>query len=141
MGGASQASKQNRAGALYGAPAITSFHHFSIMKKFYQLERIRALNDEARMRLTDGVALFTAGVAALPSDDQAAILRRVFEFDDFDAENDPYGTHDFGAFDHKSHRIFWKVDCYDVQMQHGSPDPSDPRVTKRVLTIMLASEY
>ena len=91
--------------------------------------------------MTDGVFHTTTGIAALPADDQAAILRRVFEFDDFDAENDPYGEHDFGAFDHKGDRIFWKIDYYDLRMKYGSPDPSDPRVTKRILTIMLASEY
>jgi len=107
----------------------------------HQLQRIRQLNDEARIHMTDGVFYATAGIAALPADDQAAILGRVFEFDDFDAENDPYGEHDFGAFDHKGDRIFWKIDYYDLRMKYGSPDPSDPRVTKRILTIMLASEY
>jgi Protein of unknown function (DUF3768) len=111
------------------------------MKELYQLERIRQLNDEARVRLTDGVVFFTRGICALPTEDQSAILRRVSEFDDFDAENDTYGMHDFGVFDHLSHRIFWKVDCYDLQMKAGSPDPSDARVTKRTVTVMLASEY
>jgi Protein of unknown function (DUF3768) len=107
----------------------------------YQPERIRQLNDEARMFLTDGTVFATRGIAALPSNDQAAILERVRTFDDFDPENDPYGEHDFGAFDHKGDRIFWKIDSYDRQMRCGSPDPADPRVTRRILTIMLASEY
>src|SRR5258708_11414306 len=111
------------------------------MKEFYQLERIRQLNDEARIHLTDGTIFATPGISSLPSDDLAAIFERVRTFDDFDAENDPYGEHDFGAFDHKANRIFWKVDCYDLQMQFGSPDPADPRVTKRTLTVMLAGEY
>jgi Protein of unknown function (DUF3768) len=107
----------------------------------HQLQRIRQLNDEARIHMTDGVFYATAGIAALPADDQAAILRRVCEFDDFDAENDPYGEHDFGAFDHKGDRILSKIDCHDLQMKGGSPDSADPRVTKRILTIMLAREY
>ena len=38
-------------------------------------------------------------------------------------------------------RLFWKIDYYDHSMQHGSPDPADPAVTERVMTIMLAAEY
>lgn len=107
----------------------------------YQPECIRQLNDEARMFLTDGTIFITSGVAALPIDDQAAILERVRTFEQFTSANDPYGEHDFGSFDHGGHQIFWKIDCYDREMEYGSPDPTDPRVTKRVLTIMLASEY
>ena len=55
--------------------------------------------------------------------------------------NDPYGDADFGAFEHNGSRIFWKVDAYDRDLRYGSPDPADPRVTRRVLTIMLAGEY
>ena len=34
------------------------------------------------------------------------------------------------------HRI-----CYDRATEFGSPDPTDPAVTTRVLTIMRADEY
>ena len=37
--------------------------------------------------------------------------------------------------------LFWKIDAYDRALEWGSPDPADPRVSRRVLTIMLASEY
>ena len=109
-------------------------------------DRIRELNDNARRLLTDGRVYLTRGVAALPIEDQAIIFSRVCSFDDFTPENDPYGEHDFGAFDHNGTRIFWKIDYYDRESfgtgrDTGSEDPSDPAQTVRVLTIMLASEY
>jgi hypothetical protein len=105
------------------------------------LERIRDLNDEARRHLTDGKVVFTPGITALPVDDQAAILDLVCNYDDFSFENDPFGEHDFGAFTYEGHDIEWKIDCYELADEAvGSPDPSDPTVTRRVLTVMLAGE-
>jgi hypothetical protein len=65
----------------------------------------------------------------------------VAQFGAFTFEDDPYGEHDFGAFDLAGQRLFWKIDYYDQDLQFGSPDPADPAVTRRVLTILLASEY
>jgi hypothetical protein len=69
------------------------------------------------------------------------LLRRVAEFTEFKADNDPYGEHDFGKIEIEGESYFWKIDCYDKSLESGSPDPSDPAVTTRVLTIMRADEY
>jgi hypothetical protein len=103
---------------------------------------IRRLNDSFRRSLSGGGDhLLTAGIAALPAEDQDAILAKVIAFDTFTEDDDPYGEHDFGAFDHAGKRIFWKIDYYDQSLEYGSEDPADPDKTRRVLTIMLASEY
>ncbi len=88
-----------------------------------------------------GKILITSGISSLPDADQTEILNTVREFNDFSEENDPYGTHEFGAFDCKGNKIFWKIDCYDLNYEMGSPDPTDLDKTRRVLTILLASEY
>jgi Protein of unknown function (DUF3768) len=62
----------------------------------------------------------------------------VFAFSDFTPDNDPYGEHDFGSFEHAGRTIFWKIDLYEeseVKDSNGEP------LVNRVLTIMLAAEY
>ena len=103
------------------------------------MTRIAALNDHARQTFKDCRVIITAGVRAL--EDVDAVLRQVQVFEAFTPDNDPYGEHDFGSFSYAAETIFWKFDYYDVDMTMHSPDPSDPTVTTRVLTIMLADEY
>jgi hypothetical protein len=103
--------------------------------------RVRALNDALRQSFSGGRAVITNGIAALPDDMRAAVLAAVQAFDQFDADNDPYGEHDFGAVEVGGLRVFWKIDCYDRALTFASPDPADPAVTCRVLTVMLADEY
>jgi hypothetical protein len=104
--------------------------------------RIAELNDRFRGTLGgEGKRLMTAGIVSLPFAEQAAIIGKVMNFDSFTEDNDPHGEHDFGAFEHVGQRIFWKIDYYAPDMEHGSENPADPKQTVRVLTIMLASEY
>ena len=56
-------------------------------------------------------------------------------------DNDPHGEHDFGSFELCGRKLFWKIEYYDPDLQHGSEDPADPAKTMRVLTVMLAEEY
>ena len=83
----------------------------------------------------------TAGVEALPLDLAASALQRTRAFRDFSEDNDPHSEHDFGSFEEGGYKFFWKIDYYAPDMEHGSEDPSNPEITTRILTIMLASEY
>lgn len=103
--------------------------------------RVRALNDALRRSFTGGRVMLTAGVAALSEDTRTAILAAVQGFEAFDTDNDPHAEHDFGAVTVGGVRVFWKIDCYDRALTAASPDPADPAVTTRVLTIMLTEEY
>ena len=103
--------------------------------------RIRALNDELRQRLPRGIAVMTPGVAALGQAAIDRIIKTIAVFDDFCHANDPYEEHDFGSFEADGQRIFFKIDYYDKTLTYHSHDPSDPSVTERVITIMLAEEH
>ena len=103
--------------------------------------RIRALNDELRQNFAGGIAVMTPGIAALGAEAVARIVKTVAVFDDFCHANDPHEEHDFGAFEADGQRIFFKIDYLDESLTYQSPDPADPSVTERVITIMLAEEY
>jgi hypothetical protein len=108
-----------------------------------KIEQIRTLNDQLRQNLGTGVgtAVITIGVAALGDEAVERIVKTIAVYDDFCHENDPYEEHDFGAFEVDGHTVFFKIDYYDRTLSHHSSDPADPRVTERVITIMLAEEY
>ena len=115
-------------------------------------EAIKIAEQNDRFRTTwgadftvPGQIMMTRGVADLSPAEKAIIMQRVQGFDTFTEDNDPYGDRSFGAFDietaGESHRIFWKIDLYDTDYAMGSDDPANLAVTRRVLTILHASEY
>jgi hypothetical protein len=109
--------------------------------KSTQTNRIRALSDELRKDFNQGHAVMTIGIAALGAEAFARIVKTIEVYDDFCHANDPYEEHDFGSFEAEGHTIFFKIDYYDPALTVYSTDPSDPAVTKRVITIMLTEEY
>ncbi|MBW9090041.1 DUF3768 domain-containing protein [Rhizobium wenxiniae] len=102
---------------------------------------VRALNDTLRRNFVGGRIVITAGVQALDEADRAELLRRVQAYQEFDTDNDPFGEHDFGRVDVGGASYYWKIDYYDADLVHGSPDPADETLTRRVITVMRDDEY
>jgi hypothetical protein len=100
-----------------------------------QASKIAELNDAFR-RGGSGVTI-TVGVQGL--EDVAGLLQEVRTFDVFTSDNDPCGEHDFGQIVWRGQKVFWKIDCYDQRLEYGE-EPLSPDC-RRVLTVMLASEY
>ena len=107
---------------------------------------IRDLND--RFRKGDasipGTVVVTFGVQQLlaeAGESFDALAAEVREFDDFNADNDPYQEHDFGKFSFGGADLFWKIDQYNTTYDGGSEAPTDLDKACRVLTIMLIQEY
>lgn len=100
---------------------------------------IRKLNDA--FRASPSNYHITAGVRGMGTGFIESAVNLVKTYDKFTLENDPHEEHDFGAILVDGNKVFWKIDCYDQNLQFGSEDPADASKTRRVLTIMLAEEY
>ena len=101
---------------------------------------IARLNDAFRATFVGGRVFLTQGVAALDERTSHLLLNGVRTAQP-DPGDDPWGERDFGTLDITGIRFFWKIDYYALDSEALSPDPADPAVTRRVLTIMRADEY
>ena len=115
-----------------------TFLHMTLRSKSRE---IAALNDLARQTFMFCRVVLSEGLMTLEDHDLEEVVTKVRRFDTFTSDNDPYGEHDFGSFNHAGQTLFWKIDYYDRTLTAGSENPADPQVTTRVLTVMLASEY
>ena len=103
---------------------------------------IADLNDLLRETFLTGRVVLTDGIRFLPDHVREEIITKVRTYDAFTLDNDPHEEHDFGGFDQPgAGGVFWKIDNFDCDLLYASPDPANPSVTRRVLTIMLAEEY
>ena len=102
---------------------------------------IAALNDQLRRDHSYGKVVITRGIQALGHQAILDVLAAVAAFSDFTPDNDPYAEHDCAVMNVGDHRIIWKIDYYDTDLNFASDAPANPAVTIRVLTIMLADEY
>ncbi|MCV6600245.1 MAG: DUF3768 domain-containing protein [Cohaesibacter sp.] len=105
------------------------------------IEKIAKLNDILRQTFLTGRVVMTRGIQELPEATRERVFSLVRCYSDFDAGNNPHGERDFGAFELGGESYFWKIDYYDNDLTYLNPNPENPNVTIRVLTIMLADEY
>ena len=103
--------------------------------------RICTLNDELRRFGRGGRIMMTPGIQALGVEGVAPVFSAVAAFDAFTRNNDPYGEHDCAVLAVDGIEVLFKIDYYDRDLVYHSPDASDPTVTRRVMVVMLASEY
>ncbi len=87
-----------------------------------------------------GKVVLSPGVANLATRDD--VVRAVMAQDPNNGpKHDPTGRNEFGVVNLNNVRYFWKIDYYDRSYTVMSPDPADPLITKRVLTILRADEW
>lgn len=99
---------------------------------------ISAQNDMFRIGLTNtklGKIVATAEVANGPAEFLEKCIKSVREFDEFTYHNDPLGHHDMGFFCVDDQQMCWRIDLFDTDFKGGSENPTDIKITRRVLTI------
>lgn len=122
----------------------------------YDPEAVAKLNDELRRTMNrpgkNTMVVFVATLGnqmrSLDTLDrlrlQAEIVQKVqsASFDEPGEDgNNPYGERDFGTFMLGDEKCFWKIDYYDLNREYASPDPTNPDVTSRVMSIFYAEDY
>lgn len=111
-----------------------------------QANPIAALNDAMRRAgprppTSRNQWVFTPGITKGGNLFANAAILRVKSYVDFTVGEEIHGEHNFGMLIVGGERVLWKIDYYDLSLKARSPDPADPTVTRRVLTVMLAHEY
>jgi len=105
-----------------------------------RVERIARLNDQLRTTGTGGTIMITQNVRRITGFDPAMLAKALAEYSGFEKGND-YQERDFGTLTLWGWDLLWKMDYYDRALKFGSEDPADPAITRRVLTVMLASDW
>lgn len=106
-----------------------------------RLRRAAKLNDEFRAAPSGRRLVMTAGIACLDRKTRLRVIEAVQNYSSFTLENDPLGERNLGFFRLGDQGFFWRIDYYDPTYRRHSDDPSDPTLTIRVMTLMLAEEY
>ena len=116
-----------------------------------QARKIRELNDSLRkfvlpwalqrLQPPNGDKIVaTVGVQALAADTKLKAICAIEAFDAFNEDCDPYNEHQMGIVQADGHDVMFWHDYYDRDFEYGSPDPADPEVTRRVMTILRPEE-
>lgn len=104
-------------------------------------EAIARLNDQLRKTGTGGTVMITSALKQVTGFDAATLITALADYAEFDVHNDPHGERDFGCLTLWGYDLLWKIDYYDTDLTFGSDDPANAEVTRRVLTVMLASDW
>ncbi len=110
---------------------------------------IAAQNDKFRRNIAfpgetdvpEGRVVVTPGISAQGPFFEVEALRKIAGFSEFTADSDPYGWHEMAVIEVQSLTVWFKIDLYDETYERGSDEPTDPAVTRRVLTVLFPDEY
>ncbi len=99
---------------------------------------VAAMNDQFRVKGLGNGWILRPHVRSLDAESLLQLLGKIQAFTGF-PKNDP---HNFGSVElDRDEEYFWKIEHFDHEQKFQSADPSNPCVTRRVMTVMRADEY
>ncbi len=104
---------------------------------------IRALNDLLRTLGIGGQVVAVGELAHMQDDGfRQKVVTAVREQKIVTGDkDDPSSEHDFGQVVVDGQKFLWKIDYYDREYKYASEAPENAKITRRVLSIMFASDY
>ena len=108
------------------------------------IKAICSLNDAFRLSFTSTELYCSPDLLKLSIEDQARILDRVRQYQNFTKANDPLMSHNQGFFLHEGTPIVWTIYYHEedqAQKRSRPLNPVDIDLTKRHMMIMTASEW
>ena len=87
------------------------------------VEKVAALNDQLRANINSpapNIVVMTQGILAMVDSNPIIAVARQMElmfivgnYANFSEDNNPHGERDFGDFEWRGTRCYWKIDLYD----------------------------
>lgn len=105
-----------------------------------QHQEIALLNDEFRLNVCGADIRKSPEIAKLTQLAREEIYTALYMFDNFSFYNNPHPEREFGVLMFQQQAINWQIDYFDNERVGPSPDPCDPALTKRVMSIRTAAE-
>ena len=103
--------------------------------------KIVTLNDNLRILGIGWKVMATRWFNELSQGIKKEVFDLIWNFSDFNLDNDPYWEHDFWKVQLDDTCFLFKIDYYDKTEKYWSEYTSNPSITHRIMTIMLANEY
>ena len=115
-----------------------------------EINVVAVQNDVFRKRLwipyfgipdIQGRYVISKGVRSLAPQAQIEIFAMIRDEDEFHDDNCPSEHRNFGVVYHGNESIVWKIDYSDTNYRCNFGGYTDPKATRRVMTILLDEEY
>lgn len=123
------------------SPALSRAETAKIIAAQNDRFRKAAFGAPVEGQIPTGQVLLTPGITEQSDGFRAAVLDAVGAYDGFNPDCDPHEWHEMGVLEIEGQTVWFRIDLYDENYEYGASDPTELRFTRRVLTVLLPSEY